>query len=120
MMFTAGSELLSIAGYDAITVGNNEGFAGIEVTETLATSGSTKFLSCNLYKINGNLNENNINNLIPLEGVKRSIIVEKNGVRFLTIGTSSYGEYDEFYNLCGLQSTDAIKEIRAEIKENKN
>jgi 2',3'-cyclic-nucleotide 2'-phosphodiesterase (5'-nucleotidase family) len=49
-MGKAGAELLSLGGYDAIAIGNNEGFEGVEVAETMASSGSVNFLSCNLYK----------------------------------------------------------------------
>lgn len=119
-MGRAGSELLSIAKYYAIAIGNNEGFAGVKVVESLATTGCTQFLSCNLYKLVDNSSTSSIETLIPLEGVKRNIILEKVRVRFLIIGTSPYGEYNEFYNLCGLHSTDAINEVKKELEENKN
>lgn len=76
-MGRAGSELLNIAGYDAIAMGNNEGFAGVEAAEDLAATGAASFLSCNLYKFDDSSNKTNLNSLIPLEGVRRSIILKK-------------------------------------------
>lgn len=110
-MGRAGSELLSIAGYDAITLGNNEGFAGVEIAEVLATTGDVQYLSCNLYKFTNKDKNIDDGNLTKLYGVESSIIIERGGVRFLVIGSSPYGTYNEFYNLSGLHTTDAIKEI---------
>jgi 2',3'-cyclic-nucleotide 2'-phosphodiesterase (5'-nucleotidase family) len=112
----AGGELLSLAGYDAITLGNNEGFEGIEAAESLANSGTVKFLSCNLYKYSDT--DKDKEKLQILNGVKRSIIIEKGGVKFLIIGTSPYGTYNEFYSLLNMHSTDAVKEIKNEISNN--
>lgn len=52
--------------------------------------------------------------------MKRGIVLEKGEVRFLIIGSSPYGQYNEFYNLCGLYSIDPINEIKLEIEKNKN
>lgn len=108
----AGAELLSLAGYDAIAVGNNEGFEGIKISENLASSGNTTFLSCNLYKLNNS-------KLDQLRGIRRSIIIERGGIKFLIIGSSPYGSYNEFYSLLNMHSTDAKEEIKKELESNK-
>lgn len=45
----AGCSLLNLAGYDAIAVGNNESFSGVNILENMTTSGLIAFLSCNLW-----------------------------------------------------------------------
>lgn len=45
----AGCSLLNLAGYDAIAVGNNESFSGVDILEKMTTSGLTPFLSCDLW-----------------------------------------------------------------------
>jgi 2',3'-cyclic-nucleotide 2'-phosphodiesterase (5'-nucleotidase family) len=115
----AGGELLDIAGYDAIAIGNNEGFEGVETTESLACSGKVPFLSCNLYKINKENYNSDALILEELQEVKRSMIIEKGGIRILVIGSSPYGSYNQFYNLLNMQSTDVAIEVRKEIISNK-
>lgn len=103
----AGARLLEKAGYDAISVGNNEGFSGIEIMETMIGSTSVSFLSSNLYKYN---KEN-------IKGLKRSIIVNKGNVRFLIIGVTP--EYNGFFELNNLYASSQKDEIRKEIEDNK-
>lgn len=110
----AGSELLNEAGYDCIAIGNNEGFEGIEILENISESRATKFLSCNLYKLDSFKGELN-----SIKGIQRSVIIQRSGIRFLIIGTSPYGSYNEFNNLLNMHSTDAISEIKKEICLNK-
>jgi 5'-nucleotidase len=116
-MGSCGTELLCAAGYDAITIGNNEGFEGIEVAEILAKTDRVNFLSCNLYKYVNCDRENY--SLSNLEGVKRSIILERGGVRFLIIGSSPFGSYNQFYSLLHMHSTEAYDEIKLELDRNK-
>jgi len=103
----AGCSLLSIAGYDAVAVGNNEGFAGLEVLETMASTGLIPFISCNLYR----------NDMSPVRGLNRSIIADKGGIRFLIIGTTP--SYNEFFSLLNMHAADHVEEIRRELEENK-
>jgi 5'-nucleotidase len=117
-MGKAGAELLSLGGYDAIAIGNNEGFEGVEVVETMASSGSVNFLSCNLYKHVGV--SKGANELKALDGVKRSIIIKKSGVRFLIIGSSPFGNYNQFYSLMNMNSTSLLEEIQNELDTNKS
>lgn len=115
----AGAELISAAGYDAISIGNNEGFAGIEPCEILATSGSTPFLSCNNYKFEQFKDEFKKEYLISLNGVKRSIVILKGGVRFLIIGASPFGIMNQFLILANMFATDPREEIKKEMEANK-
>ena len=103
----AGCSLLNIAGYDAIAVGNNEGFQGIEILENMATSGKVQFLSCNLYK----------DDMSPIKGIRRSIIVEKGGIKFLVIGITP--AFNEFFSLFNMYASNPIEEIHKEIEENR-
>lgn len=102
----AAVDLLYEAGYDAIAIGNNETFNGIEVLETMAGDSRVPFLSCHISKVNGE----------EIKGVKRSILVEKSGVKVLLIGASpSIGEFDE---LMGLKVSDYLSNIKREVDEN--
>lgn len=103
----AGVELLDSVSCDALAVGNNETFQGIDMLTRMAQSGKVSFLSCNLCRIDKT----------PLEGIKRSIILERGGVRFLIIGTSPL--LNVFYALSGLGTMDYKEAIEREIGENK-
>jgi hypothetical protein len=109
-MGKAGGELLSLGGYDEIAIGNNEGF---EVVETRANLANVNFLSCNLYKYTDILNETKV--LAELNGVKKSIISEKAGIKSLTSGSCPFGSYNQFYILVNMNSTSAFKEIHREL-----
>lgn len=105
-MGRAGCSLLSMGGYDAITVGNNEAFQGVEPLETMTSSKFTPFLSCNLYK----------KDMSFINGLKRSIIIERGGIKFLIIGTTP--QYNEFFSLLNMHASDPTEEIEKELKEN--
>jgi 5'-nucleotidase len=64
----AALELLECAGYDAIAIGNNETFNGIDTLINMATKAKVPFLSSNVYKIG----------FKAIDGVKKSIILNKN------------------------------------------
>ena len=104
----AGCSLLNIAGYDAIAVGNNEGFEGVEILETMTSSELVPFISCNLYK----------NDMSSIKGLRRSIIIDRGGLRFLIIGTTP--EYNEFFSLLDMHASNHIEEIKREIEENRD
>ncbi len=97
--------LLKYAGYDAITVGNNETFQGVEMLETMAHFSPVPFLSCNLLK-DGK----------AIKGVKPFIIRRIKDVRFLVIGTSPI--LPIFNELLGFSDIDYNEEIKKIIKEN--
>lgn len=103
----AGGELLLEAGYEAIAIGNNEAFEGLEILNSMVNNDKVPFLSCNLVKLDGS----------RISGVKRSIIINKSGVRFLIIGTSP--NFKTFLNLLGMNSIDYKEQIEKEISDNK-
>lgn len=103
----AALELLKYAGYDAISIGNNETFNGIDTLINMGVKSVVPFLSCNLYDIG----------LKDIRGVKRSIIVNKNGVRILIIGASP--SLGAFNGLLGFQLKDAAEAVREEISLHK-
>ncbi|MCB2312771.1 bifunctional metallophosphatase/5'-nucleotidase [Clostridium tagluense] len=106
----AGSSFLNVAGYDAVTIGNNEGFSGIKNIENMTNTQLIPYLSCNLYKADKSL----------IKGVKRSIIIDKSGVKFLIIGATPAGpSYNEFFSLENMYASNPIEEINKEIFNNK-
>lgn len=98
--------LLELAGYDALAVGNNEYFQGIEGILGLA-SNRVPLLSCNLVHEDGR----------TIEEIQSHILSEKNGVGLLIIGVSPYGTYSEFLTLLELDSLDPNQRIEQIIKE---
>lgn len=103
----AGCSLLKLGGYDAIAVGNNEGFAGIDMIETMTSTGLVTFLSNNLYK----------KDLECITGLKKSIIIERSGLKILIIGTTP--PFNEFFILDNMYAADPLEEINKEIEVNK-
>lgn len=103
----AGGELLLEAGYDAITIGNNEAFEGLEILGSMLKNDGLPFLSCNLVKLDGS----------RISGVNKSIIISKSGIRFLIIGTSP--NFKTFLNILGMDSLDYKEEIKKELINNK-
>lgn len=99
----AAIELLEEVNYDAITIGNNEMFKKIETLENMTTNSNVPFLSCNLLKDN---NE-------EISEVKKSIIINKNELKLLIIGTSPC--IKEFNKLLGFNTDDYIGAIKKEI-----
>lgn len=74
----AALELLESVGYDAMTIGNNEMFNGMDTLEHMAVSSPFPFISNNLLKKDGS----------EIQGVVKSAIVHKNGLRILVTGSS--------------------------------
>ncbi|QUG40327.1 bifunctional metallophosphatase/5'-nucleotidase [Psychrobacillus sp. INOP01] len=103
----AAIELLEAAGYDAITIGNNEMFNGIDTLEHMASNSPIPFISNNLFK----KDRSNIN------GVKSSVILEKNGLRIFITGSSP--DMGVFNDGLGIHMTDYSKAIKDEIRNNK-
>lgn len=102
----AALELLEHANYDAISVGNNETFNGLDILINMATNSRIPFLSCNMYKIG----------LTEIEGVRPSVIINRSGLRILIVGASP--DLGVFTELCGLEAKDYIRAIREEILKN--
>lgn len=103
----AGSNFLNVARYDAVTVGNNEGFSGIENIENMTSTELIPYLSCNLHKADRS----------SIRGVKRSIIIDKAGMNFLIIGATP--PLNEFFSLENMYASDPMDEIQKEIFDNK-
>lgn len=102
----AGGDLLLEAGYEAIAIGNNEGFEGLEVLSAMVENDRIPFLACNLVHLDGS----------SIKGVKRSIIINKSGVRFLLIGTAP--NFKTFFHLLGMDTIDYKKQIQKELNDN--
>lgn len=103
----AAVDLLEAANYDAIAIGNNETFGGIDKLINMASDGRVPFLSSNMEMLEGG----------SILGVKRSTIIKKNELRILVIGASP--NLGAFTTLCGLKMLDYIEEIKKEIDVNK-
>jgi len=110
----AGKALLRLAGYDALCIGNNEGFSGVSALEAMAED-TLPLLSVNLTRLDGSM----------LKNVKPSILITKSDLRFLIIGVSPYfgldgdGKYNVFFNMDNLHVHNPIPLIKAEISKNK-
>lgn len=102
----AALELLECAGYDAITIGNNETFNGIDTLKNMATNSRIPFLSSNVYGLG----------FKDINGVRKSFILNKNGLKILIIGASP--DLGAFNELNGLAIKDYIEVIREEIASN--
>ena len=106
----AGLKILSNLGYDALSIGNNEGFQKKEIIEQMGSYNLVNILSCNLFSIDGS----------SIKNIKPFIIKEVDGVRFLIIGISPYYiTYNHYYNCYGTDVKEPHQIIRNIIKENK-
>jgi 2',3'-cyclic-nucleotide 2'-phosphodiesterase (5'-nucleotidase family) len=103
----AGTDLLRLAGYDALAVGNNETFAFLDELEAMATNSQVPFLSCNITRKDWS----------PVKGLKKSIIIQRGGVRFLIIGISP--GFTDFLPLMGMNATDTPESIQKEIEDHR-
>jgi len=102
----AAIELLEAGGYDAITIGNNEMFNGIDTLEYMVSNSPIPFISNNMYKKDRS----------PINGVKSSVILEKNGLRILLTGSSP--DMGVFNEGLGIYMTDYTNAIKEEINNN--
>ncbi|MEK5214379.1 bifunctional metallophosphatase/5'-nucleotidase [Psychrobacillus sp. FSL H8-0487] len=102
----AAIELLEAGSYDAITIGNNEMFNGIDTLENMASNSPIPFISNNLYKKDRS----------HISGVKSSVILEKNGLRILLTGSSP--DMGVFNEGLGIYLTDYTNAIKEEITNN--
>ena len=105
-----GLKMLNDLGYQALTIGNNEGFQDDELIALTANYNLVNILSVNLFKLNNQ----------KVEGVKSSIIVTCKGYRFLIIGVSPFhSSYNLFYNFHNVKAVEPYKLIEKEINDNK-
>lgn len=103
----AALELLEYAGYDALTIGNNETFHGIDTLKYMSTNTKVPFLSSNICRLD----------FTAVEGVRKSILINKNGIRILIIGASP--DLGAFNELNGIALIDYMASIKYEIASNK-
>ncbi|MBB6452721.1 2',3'-cyclic-nucleotide 2'-phosphodiesterase (5'-nucleotidase family) [Salirhabdus euzebyi] len=102
----AAIELLQAVGYEAITIGNNETFNGVDVLEHMASTSSIPFISNNLLK----------KDLTKINGVVTSTIIEKNGVRILITGSSP--DIGDFNDGLGVHINDYEEAVVRELEKN--
>ncbi len=101
----AAIELLKAAGYDALAIGNNEVFQGVDVLNYMANNGKLPLLSANMHPLEHG----------KLDSVKRSIIINKNGLNILIIGASP--DIGPFNELLGYTLEDYIGAVEREIEK---
>lgn len=104
----AAMELLEYAGYDALTVGNNETFQGLDILKFMSENTKIPLLSSNMNRLD----------FAPIGNVKKSIILNKNGLRILVIGASP--DLGPFNELMGFALEDYLEAIEHEIKVNES
>jgi 2',3'-cyclic-nucleotide 2'-phosphodiesterase (5'-nucleotidase family) len=71
----AGKRILSAMNYDAVAIGNNEGYSSVPNLEAMSED-DVPLLSCNLVRRNGE----------ELPFIRKSCIIQKKDQRFLIIG----------------------------------
>ncbi|GGH81238.1 2',3'-cyclic-nucleotide 2'-phosphodiesterase (5'-nucleotidase family) [Pullulanibacillus pueri] len=100
----AAIELLEAVGYDALTIGNNEMFNGVDTLELMASQSPMPFMSNNLFK----------KDQTKINGVFSSTIIEKSGLRIFITGSSP--DLGEFNEGLGIQITDYKKALVHELE----
>ncbi|AYC29501.1 bifunctional metallophosphatase/5'-nucleotidase [Paenisporosarcina cavernae] len=103
----AATELLAQMGYDALTIGNNEMFNGIDVLEEMIQSSPVPMISNNLSKFNGS----------AINGLHNSIIVNKQNVRFLITGSSP--DLDVFNEGLGVRMEEYQRSLKNVLQKEK-
>lgn len=103
----AAIELLNEVGYDALTIGNNETFNGVDTLEHMASNSPIPFISNNLYRKDRS----------EISGVLRSTILVKNSLRLLITGSSP--DLAEFNDGLGVHIRSFKEAIQDEILKNK-
>jgi len=109
-----GMRLLELAGYDALCVGNNEGFSALEAIQMMGST-SVSLLSSNLVKLDGS----------PIPNLKSNILIERKGIRFLIIGVSPYFGYgredvfNTFFAMGGIRSINPYPVIQHQLEQYK-
>ncbi|MBH1939470.1 bifunctional metallophosphatase/5'-nucleotidase [Mobilitalea sibirica] len=104
----AAMELLEGAGYDALAIGNNEIFPGIDVLKYMAANSKVPLLSSNLYGPDDS----------SIENVRKNIIIKKGDLKILIIAASPY--LGSFTKLLGFSMKNYLEVIRSEINAHKD
>lgn len=103
----AALDLLEYAGYDALTIGNNETFNGMDTLEHMTRTSRVPFISNNISKLDQT----------AIDGVFPSVIVEKKGVRILITGSSpDLGGFNEGLGL----NVEGYKEALQRVLDQRN
>ncbi|UFT99973.1 bifunctional metallophosphatase/5'-nucleotidase [Radiobacillus kanasensis] len=101
----AAIELLQSLRYDALTIGNNEMFNGMDTLEHMASTSPIPFISNNLLKKDQS----------KIKGVHSSVILEKNGLRILITGSSP--DLEEFNDGLGVYVKNYKEALQKELKK---
>ncbi|MCM1991146.1 bifunctional metallophosphatase/5'-nucleotidase [Oceanirhabdus seepicola] len=103
----AADEMLYEAGYDALAVGNNETFNGLDILKNMGSKSKVPLITCNI----GEKGKGYI------EGIKKSVLINKSGLNVLVTGISP--NLGEFLELDGMEIKDYHEAIREEISRYK-
>ncbi|WP_364152849.1 bifunctional metallophosphatase/5'-nucleotidase [Paenibacillus sp. LPE1-1-1.1] len=101
-------ELLNNAGYEVITLGNNEGLTYSSQTIANAYVNRAKFAIVCANMLDSATGE-------PPEWLLQSTIVDKNGLRIGLIGVTA--PFTDFYSLLGWQVIDPFEAVRGQLGE---
>lgn len=103
-------QLLNESGYDAVTIGNNEGITlSYDELDNMYNERNFHVLAANLYKQDDSR---------PDWASPFHVYTTKNGIRLGVIGLTAY--YGHFYNLLGWKVTDPLEEIKLQIDQLKD
>ncbi|MCF6138274.1 bifunctional metallophosphatase/5'-nucleotidase [Pseudalkalibacillus berkeleyi] len=101
----AAIELMEEVGYEALTIGNNETFNGVDTLEYMASNSSFPFISNNLLR----------KDKTHIKGVVPSTLINKNGLRILITGSSP--DLEEFNDGLGVHILSYKEAISEEIRK---
>lgn len=108
-------ELLGLCGLTAMTVGNNECDPGYDALRGIAQTGFP-ILCANITDNDGS----------AVSGLASSLLLERQGKRFLIIGLAPYYKkdmapdaYNLFFEMGNLRTTDPIPAVRRELEKHK-
>lgn len=104
-------DILMDSKLDCLTIGNNEIDLGRDCLERLLEN-NYPIISSNVYKLG----------LGKFDNLKRSMIIERGGYKFLILGVSpyfsnnlKYSSYNTFFNLNYVETTDPLPELKREL-----
>lgn len=105
-MGQANVDVINLTGYDAITIGNNEGLTvPPEALKTAYAGLLCPVVCCNIYEIATDK---------PPEWMKEHVIVEKSGIKIGLIGATA--AFDRFYELLGWNAMDPVTCISKQVQ----
>ncbi|PLR92610.1 bifunctional metallophosphatase/5'-nucleotidase [Bacillus sp. T33-2] len=99
--------LLNEAGYDAVTIGNNEGITlSYEDLDIMYEKANFKVLAANLYRQDGKR---------PEWAIPSAMYITRTGTRIGVIGLTVF--FEHFYELLGWKLTEPFNELKNVLKE---